>query len=87
MNKFSLSALVAAGLLVSGFSVGSASAADLGGNCCADLEERIAAWETRLALRKEGLTRQFTAMETALSALQNQSTWLSGQLANLPKWS
>lgn len=52
-----------------------------------DLQERIAAWDTRLALRKESLTRQFTAMETALSALQNQSTWLSGQLAGLPKWS
>ncbi|RBY86056.1 flagellar filament capping protein FliD [Blastococcus sp. TF02A-26] len=52
-----------------------------------DLQERIADWDTRLAMRKESLTRQFTAMETALSALQNQSTWLSGQLAGLPKWS
>jgi flagellar hook-associated protein 2 len=52
-----------------------------------DLEERIADWDTRLALRKETLTRQFTAMETALGTLQNQSTWLAGQIAGLPKWS
>ena len=29
-------------------------------------------------------TRQFTAMETALSSLQNQSTWLAGQINSLP---
>src|SRR6476619_128066 len=59
MNKFSLSALVAAGLLVGGLSVGSASAADLGGNCCADLEERIAELEATTARkgnRKVSLT-------------------------------
>ena len=32
------------------------------------------AWDLRLAKRKETLTRQFTAMETALSSLKNQST-------------
>ena len=59
MNKFSLSALVAAGLLVGGLSAGSASAADLGGNCCADLEERIAELEAttaRKGIRKVSLT-------------------------------
>ena len=49
MKKSSLSALVAAGLLVGGLSAGSASAADLGGNCCADLEERIAELEATTA--------------------------------------
>ncbi len=49
-----------------------------------DLETRIAAWDVRLAKRKETLTRQFTAMETALSSLKNQSTWLAGQLNSLP---
>jgi len=49
MTKFGLSALVAAGMLVSGLSAGSASAADLGGNCCADLEERIAELEATTA--------------------------------------
>lgn len=59
MRKFSLSALAAAGLLVSGLSAGSASAADLGGNCCADLEERIAELEATTARkgnRKVSLT-------------------------------
>jgi flagellar capping protein FliD len=48
-----------------------------------DFESRIADWELRLATRKETLTRQFTAMETALSSLKNQSTWLAGQLGSL----
>ncbi|MFD2091941.1 flagellar filament capping protein FliD [Blastococcus deserti] len=49
-----------------------------------DIQDRIAAWDLRLAKRKETLTRQFTAMETALSGLRNQSTWLAGQINSLP---
>ncbi|WP_456600122.1 flagellar filament capping protein FliD [Blastococcus sp. SYSU DS0616] len=49
-----------------------------------DIQDRIAAWDVRLAKRKAALTRQFTAMETALSSLQNQSNWLAGQLNSLP---
>ena len=59
MKKQSLSALAAAGLLAGGLSVTSASAADLGGNCCADLEERIAELEATTARkgnRKVSLT-------------------------------
>lgn len=59
MKKQSLCALAAAGLLVGGLSVTSASAADLGGNCCADLEERIAELEATTARkgnRKVSLT-------------------------------
>ncbi len=56
-------------------------------NTAKDLTARVADWDRRLALRKETLTRQFTAMETALGTLQNQSSWLAGQLAGLPKWS
>ena len=59
MKKQSLSALAAAGLLAGGLSVSSASAADLGGNCCADLEERIAELEATTARkgnRKVSLT-------------------------------
>jgi flagellar capping protein FliD len=50
-------------------------------------QDRIAAWDLRLAKRKEMLTRQFTAMETALSGLRNQSTWLAGQINSLPSGS
>ena len=49
-----------------------------------DITDRIAAWDLRLVRRKEALSRQFTAMETALSALRNQSTWLAGQINGLP---
>ena len=49
MSKYCLSALAAAGLLAGGLTVSSASAADLGGNCCADLEERIAELEATTA--------------------------------------
>ncbi len=59
MKKYSLSAALAAGLLASGLSVSSAQAADLGGNCCADLEERIAELEAttvRKGNRKVSLT-------------------------------
>lgn len=58
MNKYSLGALAAAGLLAGGL-VTSANAADLGGNCCADLEERIAELEATTARkgnRKVSLT-------------------------------
>jgi flagellar hook-associated protein 2 len=48
-----------------------------------DIKNRIEAWDLRLAKRKEMLTRQFGAMETALSSLKNQSTWLAGQLSQL----
>jgi flagellar hook-associated protein 2 len=52
-----------------------------------DIETRIEAWDLRLAKRKEMLTRQFSAMETALSSLKNQSTWLAGQINSLPTYS
>ena len=50
------------------------------------IEDRIEAWDLRLAKRKDMLTRQFTAMETALSSLRNQSTWLAGQINSLPSY-
>ena len=57
MKNYSLSALLAAGLLAGAAST--ASAADLGGNCCADLEERVAELEATTARkgnRKVSLT-------------------------------
>ncbi|MCB1505954.1 MAG: porin [Hyphomicrobiaceae bacterium] len=59
MKKYSVSAAVVAGLLAGGLSIGSAQAADLGGNCCADLEERVAELEAttvRKGNRKVSLT-------------------------------
>jgi flagellar hook-associated protein 2 len=48
-----------------------------------DLQTRIDSWDRRLALRKQMLTHQFSAMETALSSLKNQSSWLAGQISKL----
>lgn len=58
MKKYNVSALLAAGLLAGSLASG-AQAADLGGNCCADLEERIAELEATTARkgnRKVSLT-------------------------------
>ena len=52
-----------------------------------NIQDRIEAWDLRLAARRQLLTRQFTAMETALSSLQQQSSWLAGQIASLPSYS
>lgn len=49
------------------------------------LQDSIADWDQRLQLRQESLTQQFTAMETMLSQLNSQQSWLSGQLASLSK--
>ena len=51
-----------------------------------DIQKRIEAWDVRLALRKKTLSRQFSAMETALSGLRSQSTWLAGQINSLPSY-
>lgn len=52
-----------------------------------DLQKRIEDWDLRLAMRKETLQRQFTALETALSTNQSQSQWLAGQISSLPTMS
>ncbi|MEM1370733.1 MAG: porin, partial [Pseudomonadota bacterium] len=59
MNKYRFSALAAALVLSGGAMVGTASAADFGGDCCADLEERVAELEAttvRKGNRKVSLT-------------------------------
>ena len=48
-----------------------------------NMNDQISGWDVRLAARKTALTRQFSAMETSLSSLKNQSNWLSGQIASL----
>jgi flagellar hook-associated protein 2 len=52
-----------------------------------DLGDQIDSWDTRLALRKEGLQATYSALEVTLSGLQSQSSWLAGQLASLPSYS
>ncbi len=45
--------------------------------------EAIDAFEERLKVREKNLWAQFTAMEQALSTMNNQATWLAGQLNGL----
>jgi flagellar hook-associated protein 2 len=52
-----------------------------------DIQAQIDDWTSRLALRQQTLTAQFTAMETALGTLKNQSSWLTSQINSLPTWS
>ncbi|MGZ4625619.1 MAG: flagellar filament capping protein FliD, partial [Kineosporiaceae bacterium] len=42
------------------------------------LQAQIDAWNTRLAAYRDQLTRQFTAMETALASLKSQTSALAG---------
>lgn len=43
-----------------------------------DLQDQFDAWTTRLEAKRLQLTRQFTAMETAISSLQNKAGALAG---------
>ena len=47
------------------------------------LQDSIDSWDVRLDLRQKSLSRQYSALETALSTLQGQSSWLSSQIAAL----
>jgi len=78
MNKYSLSALLAAGLLAGSMATG-AQAADLGGDCCADLEERVAELEATTARkgnRKVSLTVSGFVAQQVLA-------WDDGQESNV----
>ena len=58
-NASRLALIAAAGLFAGGVAMPSAKAADLGGDCCADLEERVAELEATTARkgnRKMSLT-------------------------------
>ncbi len=50
-----------------------------------EMDESIAAWDLRLELRRTSLQQTYTALETAMSTMQSQGTWLAGQIAQLPK--
>ncbi|MGI5236675.1 flagellar filament capping protein FliD [Dactylosporangium sp. CA-139066] len=60
-----------------------ASLISSGNSMIKSLNDNISDWDTRLAQRQQTLQRQFTAMETALGSLKNQSSWLAGQLSSL----
>lgn len=47
------------------------------------LQTSIDSWDIRLEKREMTLRAQFTAMETAMSRLQSQSSWLASQLASM----
>ncbi|HET6563485.1 MAG TPA: flagellar filament capping protein FliD [Marmoricola sp.] len=47
------------------------------------LQDSIENWDIKLELRRTTLTRQFTALETALSRMNSQSSWLAGQISSL----
>ena len=60
-----------AGLLLS---VGSAQAADLGGNCCADLEERVAELEAT-TVRKGNRRVTLTEYAEAVAIAREEGLW------------
>jgi flagellar hook-associated protein 2 len=47
------------------------------------LNSQIDNWDIRLVAKREALQKQYSGLETALSNLKSQSTWLSGQIASL----
>lgn len=49
--------------------------------------QSIADWDERLALRQSTLEKTYTALETALSNMQSQSSWLTSAIASLPTYS
>lgn len=49
------------------------------------LNESIDAWDLRLELRRTTLERQYTALETAMSTMTNQSNWLGAQIDSMNK--
>ncbi|MET1042652.1 MAG: flagellar filament capping protein FliD [Microbacteriaceae bacterium] len=50
-----------------------------------DMKDRIDTWDRQLGKRRATLQRTYAALEVQLSALNSQSSWLSSQLAALPK--
>lgn len=48
-----------------------------------DLQGQIDNWDTRLSARRQLLERQFGQLEVALSRLQSQQAWLTGQINQL----
>jgi len=51
-----------------------------------DIQTQIDAWTLRLQQRRDTMTAQFNALESALATLTSQQTWLTSQINSLPKW-
>jgi len=47
------------------------------------LNDQVSEWDVRLELRRTALQKQFSGLEVALGKMQQQSSWLAGQLAGL----
>jgi flagellar hook-associated protein 2 len=47
------------------------------------MNDQIDSWDIRLSARQAALQKQYATLETSLSGLKSQSTWLSGQIASL----
>jgi flagellar hook-associated protein 2 len=52
-------------------------------NTIDNLETQIEQMEARLSAKMENMINRFVAMEVALSKIQSQSQWLSGQISGL----
>lgn len=48
-----------------------------------DLNDRVSVWDDRLAARRAGLQKTYSALETSLSALTAQQKYITSQLATL----
>jgi flagellar hook-associated protein 2 len=48
------------------------------------MQRSIEDWDVRLVSKKDTLSRQYAALEVALGKMQNQASWLAGQIASLP---
>ena len=48
-----------------------------------DLADRISGWDDRLASRRAALERQYAVLETTLSRLSAQGSYLASQIAAL----
>jgi flagellar hook-associated protein 2 len=47
------------------------------------MTSQISDWDIRLSAKREALQKTYSDLETSLSNLKSQSTWLSGQIASL----
>jgi flagellar hook-associated protein 2 len=54
-----------------------------GNDAIKGLNDQVSEWDVRLESRKTALQKQFSGLEVALGKMQQQSSWLAGQLAGL----